>query len=237
MNTKLEAMLAKVAALRTLAARATTQGEAEAAAAQAATICAKYQIDEASIPAADERRDEAIGEESLPQGKRTDLWASALFAGLAKDHGCAGYRANADLIPGSGRHDGKLEFRLVGRPSDIAIVKYLFAWLAVETARLAAREHGRADRNSFKLGCMVGVLAAMRAARKTEVAQTTASAALVLHNREADAWSWLKTSGMKFSGQRRGRAGGDAFERGKAAGGSINTSQRALAGGSLMLKQ
>lgn len=161
MDEKLRSVLDKIAKLRALAAGATTQGEAEAAAGQAAALAAKYQIDEAQIEAASGERAEEIGEgdELWTSETRNEKWRSCLAAALAEDHGCAMIRTS---------WDGLTIYHIAGRPSDVALVRYLFAWLHVEIARLSERERGRAAKNSFRYGAVVGVLGAMRAARKGE---------------------------------------------------------------------
>lgn len=161
MDDKLKSVLDKIAKLRALAAGAGTPAEAEAAAAQAAALIAKYQIDEATVEMAGQSASEEIGEgETLWETTgRNDQWRSALASMLATDHGCA----KVTEVRESG-----IRYRIAGRPADVAIVRYLFAWLHVEIARLSERERGRAAKNGFRNGAVVGVIRAMRAARGAE---------------------------------------------------------------------
>lgn len=164
MDDKLKSVLDKIAKLRALAAGATTQAEAEAAAAQAAALIAKYQIDEAQIEMPDTARTEEVGAEEEPlwtEKKRNEKWRSILATGLSEAHGCA--MIFVSVV-------GFTRYRIAGRPSDVAIVRYLFAWLHVEIARLSMTEHGKAARNAFRVGAVFGVLRAMAQARRTEVA-------------------------------------------------------------------
>lgn len=237
--TDISKVMAKVAALRELAARAGTQAEADAAAAQAEAIIARYQLDEAEIDAASGERAEAIGEEEMTSG-RLDKWRSMLIGALSKDHGCYGYMSTVRTVTGS-THGSKI----VGRASDIAIVRYMYAWLTVEIVRLSQREHGRAAQNAFRLGAALGVIEAMRAARKATVAEhcTSTGAAMVLASRYDEALAWLKAAqAPNVKWRSAGNAtmrDRDAFVRGQAAGAAINTSKAALPGGNggLMLTQ
>lgn len=168
MDDKLKAVLDKIAKLRALAANAGTQAEAEAAAAQAAALIAKYQIDEATVETANQAAAEDIGDGGVlwERNGRNEKWRSVLAATLATDHGCAAtIMTTSDLV----------QYRIAGRPSDVAIVRYLFAWLHVEIARLSEVKRGRAAKNAFRLGAVVGVTLAMRRARGQAQAATPAA--------------------------------------------------------------
>jgi hypothetical protein len=214
-NEKLQKIMQKVAQLRALAANAGTQAEAETAAAQAESLIAKYQIDEATIETST-TRDEVVGESGpLWSGRKSEQWRGSLCAGLCKDHGCAAVAAK--------NGDGVV-YRIAGRPSDVAIVRYMYAWLTVEIERLAMREKGRSNRNAFRVGAVVGVLAAMRVARKTEVQSTQAgtSAAIVIVSRADESMTYLQASiGGKFRNSQTRSVDMAAFDRGMAAGSNL----------------
>lgn len=226
MNEKLQKVMRKVAQLRALAAQAGTQAEAETAAAQAEALITKYQIDEAAIETST-TCDEVVGEsEPIWSGSKNEQWRGILCAGLCKDHGCAAV-ATKDRT--------RTIYRIAGRPSDVAIVRYMFSWLTVEIERLAQREEGRANRNAFRVGAVVGVLRAMHAARAAEVqsAPTGASAALAIVSRADESLVYLRTviNGKLRNAQTRGVSRA-AFERGVAAGGSLSP-RSALGSGSV----
>jgi len=227
MNEKLQKVMQKVVQLRALAARAGTQAEAETAAAQAESLIAKYQIDEASIVFPDAA--ESIEQhDPLWSGKLNETWRGSLCAGLSKDHGCAVVAT---------REGNGTTYRIAGRKSDVEIVRYMFAWLTVEIERLAQREKGRADKTAFRCGAVTGALRAMREARAEEVKASPAgaSAALVLSNRSDESMNFLQKSlGGRFGSSRTSRVAVDAFRRGLSAGAGIS-SRSALTGGSTKL--
>lgn len=225
MNEKLQKIMQKVAQLRALAANAGTQAEAETAAAQAESLIAKYQIDEATIETST-TRDEVVGEsEPLWSGRKSEQWRGSLCAGLCKDHGCAAVAT---------KDGSRTVYRIAGRPSDVAIARYMFAWLTVEIERLAQRENGRSDRNAFRVGAVVGVLTAMREAQRVEAqaAPTGKSAALTIVSRADESLAYLQTAiGGKFRNAQARSVSRGAFERGKAAGASLSP-RNALSGSS-----
>jgi hypothetical protein len=227
-NEKLQKVMQKVAQLRALAAKAGTQAEAETAAAQAEALIAKYQIDEATIKT--EEIEEAISEaEPLWAGPRNDQWRGVLCMALCRDHGCGVVAQKTSK---------QTVYRIAGRPSDVDIVRYMFAWLTVEIERLAQRENGRADRNAFKNGAVAGVILVMRASRAEEVkaAPQGASASLVLVSRYEDAMAHIKS---KMSGTFRATpvraVGRDAYYRGRAAGEGLAPHHALSAGGAKLL--
>jgi hypothetical protein len=186
----------------------------EAAAAQAATIIAKYQIDETSLPVGDTDRTEAIGQqEPLYEGKTTVMWLLGLANELAKDHGCAAVQY---------AKDGVTWIHIAGRASDVSIVRYLFAWLRIEIERLSSSEIGRAAKNAFRHGAAIGVIKAMRAARAVETqhaASQGTSAALVLVDRHKQADAHIKrVLGGRWVMRTSYTSDRGARERGEAAG-------------------
>lgn len=232
MDAKLQSVLDKIARLRALAAGSTSQAEAEAAAAQAAALIAKYQIDEAQIETPDATRTEEVGAEEEPlyrDQKRDEKWRSTLAAGLAEIHGCA-------VLYGSAV--GYTRYRIAGRPSDVAIVRYLFAWLHVEIARLSKGERGKAAKNAFRIGAVFGVIRAMVRARRAEEAAVPAGATMALAMVDR-----VKLSFDALMGEKKPRTAAlpkatdrDALVRGLRAGGAIAPKQALTAGdGTLLL--
>lgn len=232
MDAKLQSVLDKIARLRALAAGATTQAEAENAAAQAAALIAKYQIDEAQIEMPDTVRLEEIGAEEEPlwtEEKRNEKWRSILATGLSEAHGCA--MIFVSVV-------GFTRYRIAGRPSDVAIVRYLFAWLHAEIARLSMTERGKAARNAFRVGAVFGVLRAMAQSRRAEVgaAPTGQTMALATVDRVKMSLDAL-TNGKKLkSGHVPSVIDRGALARGFVAGGAIAPKQALTAGdGTLLL--
>ncbi len=224
MDDKLKSVLDKIAKLRALAAGAGTPAEAEAAAAQAAALIAKYQIDEAQVEMAGGQAPEEVGEGDVlwQQQGTDDKWRSMLASGLARDHGCA-----VTVMTRSRFSKARtVLYRIAGRPSDVAIVRYLFAWLHHEIARLSERERGRAAKNAFRLGAVVGVIDAMKKAREQTQAANAAhgqTVALAVVDRATASMDYFKAqaaaAGRKvYTARAPVVADGGAFENGIAAG-------------------
>ncbi len=221
-NEKLRAALDKVTKLRALGARATTQAEGEAAYAKAEAIIAKYQIDESQIEVNDPQRTETVSgsDEPLWSGKARKSWISILASALARIHGCA-------VVSGSTAWGSAYSCRIAGRPSDVVIVRYLFAWLHVEIERLSEREEGRAAKNAFRLGAVTGAVRAIRAAQGEVAAPVAApipggsSFAMVLSSRADESMGVFEAEFGKKIKNHKGPTTTDrsgAYGRGREAG-------------------
>lgn len=237
----INAVLMKVRALRELAARAGTVHEAETAAAQADALLQKHRLTDADLSAAGAQPSEAIGEDEVPLwegGKRLDGWVSRLSATLAKHYGCAVY----SLRHRRGGVTESVTMRIAGLPSDVAIVRYMFAWLHVEIARLAASEPGP-SRSAFKQGAVTGIRRALDASREASEREHAVthgdSAAMVLASRFEAAETWLATAHGEMGKGRAPSAPIDrgAYLRGIEAGESIDVGGKALPGASRALPQ
>lgn len=196
--------------LRALAANAGTQKEAESAAAQAAAIIARYGIDESVSTVGIE-----LGE-PLWEGKQSPVWLAQLAIGLCAANGCA-VVTHYD--------DGRVFYRVAGRPDDVAIVRYMFAWLMVEIERLSTNESGRSAKDGFRRGAVAGVHKAMRKATNDvhEDAPTGGSVALAIVDRGTLAMDHLTAA---LDGKWRTKVAGaprddEAYGRGKKAGGKL----------------
>ena len=215
----IEAILSKVRKLRDLAARSTSVAEAATAAAQADAILQRHRLSEADVEASGAQPTEAIGEGEEPLwqgGRRSDTVAMRLSAVLSDHYGCVTY-TRRDI---RGGRTESISFRIVGRPSDVAIVRYMFAWLRAEIERLAQREAGPV-RPSFRHGAVSGIkIALTAAARATVKASGNGAAALVLASRSEEARRWLAAVDPDMGKARTpgGNLDPDAFMRGARAG-------------------
>lgn len=232
-------VLETIERLRSLARRAGTQAEAEAAAGAAERLIAKYQLDEVELTRsiADNgtaREEPIVPEQPLWQGKSTKVWLTMLANGLCTDHGCA-------LIVSRRNWPVKSTvLKFAGTKADTDLVRYLFVWLSTEIDRLARREHGTAAINAFRVGAVVGVLTAMRSARKQEVVETSRqSSQMVLVERAELSMITLKDA-IGAAGKRLKKGSGpslhdsSAYARGHRAGSDM-TSRHGLGAGSAML--
>jgi hypothetical protein len=209
--------------LRRLRALSTSSNEHEAAAAAAAAerLLQEHEIAEAEIEGAGSVPVEGARREALGRVP-AQLWIATLGHNLAQLHSCAVWRTGA--VPNG------FFLHIVGRPDDVATVRYLFAWLLSEITRLAeslGAGRGLRWRNAFRHGATSGVLAAMRDARHEARRVASSTALAVLDDRLAEARKLLPPL-------KQGRAprigDGDAFRRGREEGAKLHTG-RALGPG------
>jgi len=135
----------KAAALLRLAARGGTVAEAAVAAAKAQDIVDRFELTGGCVTEMSEEgraveADEAIesffhkpGGELDGTMKWMEMWRPSLASGIARQYGCYIFRA---------RRGQGASIEIVGRPSQVETVRYLYSWLSVELRQLAER-HGR----------------------------------------------------------------------------------------------
>ena len=233
----------KVQKLRRLA-RSENPNEAAAAAAAADRLIQEHGLAEAQLQADGKQAAETVTEDQSPLAAwtgKTPTWQRILASGLARHYDCASYlvwiRSNT------------LAHKIIGRPSDLATVRYMWGWLSVEIERLAQlhKGEGRSWLDSFRRGAVDGVLDKLyeskRAAREEVQAKVklaaaispdlaAPSAALVIYDRRrqeaVDAMKELHPDVAKRMKRSRGGRSfngpsrHDAFGEGKRAGSNIH---------------
>jgi len=152
----MNAIIDKIRHLRSLA-QSSNLNEATAAAAAADRLISKYRISEVEISVANKAADlPAIEDkEILYESGRVTLWKKNLANILAEHYGC--YMWN-NCIRINGRKVSR--YRLVGVENDIAITRYMFAWLLTEIERLSKLHcigMGHVYANSYCTGAVVGI--------------------------------------------------------------------------------
>ncbi len=220
----LDAVIRKIADLRRLATSSNLH-EAEVAAAAAARLAEKHRISEAEIEAAGgEPGEQAVqdGEALDVDAGRAALWKSHLAAVLTRHYGCLIVRIAA-IEDGRKVH----RWRVIGRPSDTTIVRYLYGWLTLDLARIASREsagRGLAWKNSWLIGAVVGIRSQLQLAAAEERATVGAAALVRLDARAIDADVALRaaypTAREKVARRRMVDRGG--FESGHEHGRSVH---------------
>lgn len=208
----------RIAKLLNLAeGKGTTPAEAATAAAQANRLMLKHNISAAAVEGAslDEETAEAIERGVLWEGGRVVSWRMTLAGGLARLNCCR------ILIHSASRYHGtKAKLAIIGRPSNAAVVAYLFAYLGKEIDRLAKAadpgwESARSFRNSFRVAAASTVLQRLRADRaeqRREVKQSTALVVVDNHDRDVQAYAKKRTGGSYRGG------GGGSSSAGARAG-------------------
>lgn len=218
----------KLKALLNLAANASTEGEAQAAAAQAAKLAEKYRIDVATLPGGTVDDARKADDPLYSMGQRK-AWQMQLAGTLSRANNCK--ILYVEKRGANGRAVSTCE--IFGTVSDVAIVRHMFAFLVATLTRLAMR-YGRKERNSFLLGAVVGIREQLDTA-KEETRRGVESAALVRIDAAADRAAaemhrlHPRTSPVGTVGPSN-RAG---YGAGRAAGAGLHLG-KSLAGGRLL---
>jgi hypothetical protein len=181
----MSAIIDKIRKLLSLS-KSSNANEAAAAAAAAQRLMTEHQIAEAELECGEQHERATLADDPIDTfGWQTPLWKEQLLGSLVQLNGCMSWKQsrweNGTCVR---------KVQIVGRPSDVATVRYLYAWLTVEIERLAQRDakgRGRSYANSYRVGAVTGCVSAMRIADR-QARQTAPSAALVrLDAREEEA--------------------------------------------------
>lgn len=205
--------------------KSSNANEAAVAAAAAQRLMTEHQIAEAEVEDGEQHEQASLSEEPLDTlGARAPSWKEVLSSQLSQMHGCKVWR---ETTRGGGLPPS-VRTRIVGRPSDVASVRYLYAWLTSEIVRLT-RKHGSGRglrySNSYRNGAVNGCLAAMWEARR-EVRATATGAALVrvdARAEEAQAEQQRLTGELKPARPVTFKRDPEAYVRGVAAGRGLHT--------------
>ena len=201
--------------------------EAALAAARAQELLDRYELDRAAVEldAAAPEPAEPITDFglrsdplALPPGVQVNVvgktWPRRLASVLARANGCFMY------IGVTGKH--RQDLMLVGRPSDVAKVRYLYAYLVHEVVRLAARDCVGAS-SAWTRNYQVGVVEAIADQLR---AQADATRAAVRREAQGDSRALVKVErAIAVVGKRRddAEAFADAHHRfGHARGSAMS---------------
>jgi hypothetical protein len=169
-----------------------------------AAAIANRLIDEYRLSVAD--YDDMVGEsdpmmedpEAVYSTGRIVPWKVRLIGVLAQHYGCATY--NSVTFP-KGRKESHI--KLVGRKSDIDIVRYMSGWLMVECQRLSdleAKGKGKVFCNSYCEGFVAGVSAQLAASRTEAQKAATSSAIVKINSRYNESVAYLHSQYKLKSG-------------------------------------
>lgn len=230
MDSKLSSVIERVQKLLALS-KSSNPNEAANAAAAANKLIDQYRLSEADITTEQGETDPLVEDDGYiyETGKITP-WKAALVRTLAAHYGVAHY--NDNHYP-EGRKVSR--YKLIGRTSDIQIVRYMFTWLSMECQRLAdanAKGLGRVFVASYCEGFVNGIAIQLRASRQ-EVKQTASSAAIIKldarlqesqnfmysqHNlKKSKSYSFSQRDSLAYSA---GQQKGQSIHLGAALGGS-----------------
>lgn len=164
--------------------KSSNEHEAAQAAALAADLMLSNEIEEAAL-CEPEDAPEDVGADTLDElGKQRTPWKGTLAHCLTQSAGCRSYTS---------RRTGQVTIQIVGQPSKVATVRYMYAYLVGEINRLAdsafREEHAecsrsgvpapsaRAWKNAFRLGAAGVIGNRVMAQRKETHAKAKASGA------------------------------------------------------------
>lgn len=190
-------IIEKAKKLLALRDRAGTRGEAEAAARALAKMLDKHRITMAQLQTEAGNVESAVADEKTPLivWRRAAAWRRTLIDALCDHYGVAHWRAKRLVgFTRNGRKKYSHAIHLCGRPSDVALVRHLFAWLSAELTRIGNAEcagHGFSFKNSWMLGFAEGINKQLNQARE-EVVQDMGDAAMVLQTRADEAMRALE---------------------------------------------
>lgn len=235
----LEQAMEKASKLLRLA-NSSNANEAAAAASMAQKILARFNIDQAalSLDGAVDAPVESIGKDHAPLdngGRKLATWKAQMAMHVAQANACRVYQSGAAIM-------------LVGRASDVAKVRALYAMLTSEVDRLTMRlamGRGRTYANSFRHGAVVAIGEKLRAAQAAVAAEMRAeqsgnahalaridNALVSLRDRDASVETWMDENMNLRSSRRSVNVNGQGRAAGYAAGQTVNVSgNAAIAGG------
>jgi hypothetical protein len=228
-NIKIIDRIKKLLSLATSA----NQHEAAQAAALAADLMLKHEIEEAALAPA-EAAPEAVEESVLDElGRQHVSWRGIIAAGLSKAHGCACYGT---------KEKGIAQTRVVGQPSKVATIRYMYAYLTSETDRLADVAYrdevlecrksdvpapsARGWKNGFRVGCAAEISKRLTAQRKeTHAAARIAgqsSALVVVADAERAVERHMRREHPRLRSSSVRTSSRSGVSAGRAAGGNVS---------------
>jgi len=218
--------------------------EAAAAAARAQSIMDEHRIDQAMFDVSDDDGEPTVADEKVVDddadpvevGRSIASWKGQLLMGVCAANACKCYRGYQAL---DGRYVRNL--CIIGRPSDVAMVKHLYAYLSHEIERLCQKGnngYGRTWTNSFRLGAVSEVSRRLKlsaeeaqAGRRKALEGNTKALAVLdralarIDQRADDVEKWAKENmSLRSRSGSKSRRDHGAYTAGREAGRNINLS-------------
>jgi len=221
-----EAVMSKIRALLAKeGAEGTTPQEVATALALAQRLLEREGLTRESLAVeshAEETEEIIKSDDPLFEAGAKITWKGSLAYSLAKENGVATCWRGTKIM-------------MVGKPSNILVVRYLFAYCEREIQRITARHSrglGKTWANNFRLGCVEAIRESIRAEKEAERAAQRAAAsgsALVVLNQAiarmdqqfSDAYAFLRSGTRLRSVSVNVRTDSSARAAGRVAGASI----------------
>jgi hypothetical protein len=220
-----DSIIEKIRALRNLAQnKAATVEEAATAARLAELLIQKHAFAEADLEGA--APEGIVNDDNCltDWGERQNVWQNILISALGKAYNCGiVFKHNKSGSPG---------LYAIGRPSDVELLRYQFAFFVVELTRLAhhlapstlKRGEGKRWHNSFYRGGVNAITESLKAVKQEARGQATSSALAVV-DKHMNAIEALKSK--LYPSSREVKMGGsvdpDAYRLGKQAGAGLES--------------
>ena len=219
-----ENILHRIKKLKALADDKANVNEAANAAAMAQKLIEKHRIEEAELfELTDEEEQEEVGEENLETFNGTNLvrWRLDLANRVS-------YHNNCKIISYKGnRRSGKpAKITIVGRPNDVATVRYLFQSLTRDIERLCKllRPHGggKSWSNSFRVGAVHAIGQKMKEAKAAARVGASTQALVRVDNAMNAVDAMMKELGVGKARKYTHYVDPYAYQAGKRAGKDLN---------------
>lgn len=218
-------VLDKIMALKRLSEnKSATEHEAASAAARMQELMLKHAISEAELGGSGEAVEWSTN--PIHVSKRRSFWRSLLATGIADTNGCKVLRGMTA--------DGRVRMTLVGRKTDIALVRHFYQFLEDQIDALAKdylKERkrgyisGRAAAEAYRVGCVQMVIERLK--QQAEQTRSEAqgagmtSALVKVDERVEEVASWLRNNDIRTSQPQERQFDATAYNRGAQAGNQI----------------
>lgn len=221
-----ENIIEKIRSLRTLSQdKSATLEEAATAARVAEMLIQKHSLAEVELEMTKVSKEDIMddGTPLTDWGQRQTVWQNILTTGLAKAYSCSSVLRWSEK--------GNPNIYAIGKPSDIALLRYQYIFFVIELTRLSnklapknlGRGTGKTWYNSFYRGAVHAILQSLKSA-KEEVRTQASSEALVFIDQHLNALEQFKAKKYPTSSTKNfgGNIDPDAYRKGVEAGSNLN---------------
>lgn len=229
--TKFEQKIQQVCKLIELS-KSSNQEEAANAAARAAEIMLKYQIEEADLEKSPDNAVKPVKRTVVERTGKIVEWRNTLLWGLSKSMGCEFYYV-------SGNHRGdEAMYVVIGDEDSARTIEYMYKYLANEVDRLAKdtwNNEGKYDadatargwKSAFRTGCSQVIFNRLREQRKETFEQARlagkSTAMMVLDKQHQDVMKYKDSLNLSTgAASTAGSASLSGYLAGRTAGENVN---------------